>query len=90
MSPTTIKLDPALKARLERLAAEKDRSADWLMSEAIRDFVTREEARAQFRQDAMDAWNDYKATGKCISEEAADAWLAKLEAGEDAEPPEES
>ncbi len=88
MSPTTITLDPALKARLERLAAEKDRSADWLMSEAIRDFVTREEARAELNRDTVERWNDYVATGKYVSEEAADAWLAKLEAGEDAEPPE--
>jgi len=88
MSFLSIQLDPALKARLDRLAAEKHRSADWLMSEAIRDFVTRDEVRAELNRDTVERWNEYEATGKYVSEEAADAWLARLEAGEDAEPPE--
>ncbi len=88
MSFTSIQLDPELKAKLDRLAAEKHRSADSLMGEAIHDFVTREEALAELNRDTVERWNDYEATGKYVSEEAADAWLAKLEAGEDAEPPE--
>jgi len=47
-----------------------------------------EEMREQFRADALVAWTDYQATGLHVTEEEADAWLAKLEAGEDAEPPE--
>jgi len=87
MSFLSIQLDPALKARLDRLAAEKHRSADWLMSEAIRDFVTHEEARAELNRDTVERWNEYEATGKYVSEEAADAWLTTLEAGEETEPP---
>jgi predicted transcriptional regulator len=49
--------------------------------------VSREEKREQFRQDALTAWNDYQATGLHATAEEADAWLAKLEAGEDAEAP---
>ena len=41
----------------------------------------------QFRQDALAAWNHYKTTGLHVTAEEADAWLAKLEAEEDATVP---
>jgi len=44
--------------------------------------------REQFRQSALSAWGAYRSTGLHVTAEEADAWLAKLEAGEDAEPPE--
>ncbi|HCM7206546.1 TPA: CopG family ribbon-helix-helix protein [Salmonella enterica subsp. enterica serovar Typhimurium str. D23580] len=84
---TTIKLDDELKTRVHRLAGLRDRSAHWIMREAITQYVEREEKREAFKQDAMRAWNDYQANGLHVTHEEADAWLAKLEAGEDAEPP---
>ncbi len=39
-------------------------------------------------QDAVAAWSRYQTTGQHVTAEEADAWLAKLEAGEDAAPPE--
>jgi predicted transcriptional regulator len=44
--------------------------------------------RERFLQDALASWNDYKATGLHATAEEADAWLAKLEAGENVEAPE--
>jgi predicted transcriptional regulator len=41
----------------------------------------------QFQQDAMTALQEYQATGLHVTLEEADAWLAKLEAGIDEEPP---
>jgi predicted transcriptional regulator len=90
LTTTSIKIDADIKERLHRLAAAKRRSANWLMGEAITQFVAREEAREKFHQDAIDAWNDFKATGKYVSAERADAWLDRLEAGEDVDPPEET
>jgi predicted transcriptional regulator len=58
------------------------------MREAIQQYVEREEKREQLRQDAAAAWNHYAATGLHVTADEADAWLAKLEAGEDASPPE--
>lgn len=84
---TTIKLDDELRTRVHRLAGLRDRSAHWIMREAITQYVEREEKRETFKQDAMRAWNDYQANGLHVTHEEADAWLAKLEAGEDAEPP---
>lgn len=50
--------------------------------------MNREENLEQFRQDAVTAWKDFQATGLHATAEKADAWLARLEAGEKAEAPE--
>ena len=84
---TSLKLDEAMKARVRRLAAIRDRSAHWVMREAIREYVEREEKREAFRQAGLRAWEAYQQTGLHLTGEEADAWLAKLEAGEDVEIP---
>jgi len=84
---TSLKLDEAMKARVRHLAAIRDRSAHWVMREAIREYVEREEKREAFRQAGLRAWEAYQQTGLHLTGEEADAWLAKLEAGEDAEIP---
>jgi predicted transcriptional regulator len=42
----------------------------------------------QLRKVALEAWAHYQATGLHLTAKEADAWLAKLEAGEEAECPE--
>jgi predicted transcriptional regulator len=84
---TSLKLDTEIKERVQRLASARQRSAHWLMREAIEQYVEREEHRQKIREDALAAWADYQATGLHVTAEEADAWLARLEAGEDAEPP---
>lgn len=86
-APTSIKLDDALKGRVQHLAEARRRSSHWIMREAIAQYVEREEQREAFRQDAIRAWEEYQRTGLHLTLEEADSWLAKLEAGEDAEPP---
>ncbi len=70
---TSIKLDDALKARLQRLAAAHRRSVHWLMREAIAEYVAREEQRAVM------AWKELQAVDGDKAQEAY-AWLARLEA----------
>jgi predicted transcriptional regulator len=86
-STTSLKLDPKTKERVQRLASARRRSSHWVMREAIEQYVEREEKREQFRQDALAAWTHYQTTGRHLTAEEADAWLAKLEAGKDAAPP---
>jgi predicted transcriptional regulator len=86
-STTSLKLDREIKERVRRLASARRRSPHWLMREAIEEYVEREEKREQFRQDALNAWAHYHATGLYVGAEEADAWLAKLEAGKKAAPP---
>ena len=85
---TSLKLDAETKARLQKLAQARRRSSHWLMREAIEQYVEREERREQFRRDALAAFAEYQVTGLHVTAEEADAWLARLEAGEDIEPPE--
>ena len=84
---TSLKIDGALKGRVQALADQRRRSAHWIMLEAIQQYVEREEAREAFKQDALRAWEAYQSNGLHLTMEEADAWLEKLEAGEDAELP---
>ena len=86
--PVAIKIDEDTRNRIKRLADARQRSSHWVMLEAIRQYVEREEKREAFRQDGIRAWNEYQATGQHVNLEEADAWLAQLEAGKDVEPPE--
>lgn len=84
---TSLKLDEALKDRVRHLAEARRRSAHWIMREAIEQYVEREEQREALKRDALHAWEQYQATGRHVGEDDADAWLAKLENGEDADIP---
>jgi predicted transcriptional regulator len=86
-SPTSLKLDDELKSRVQHLADARRRSSHWIMREAIAQYVEREEKREAFRQDTLRAWEEYQHTGLHLTSEEVDAWMAKLEAGEDAELP---
>jgi predicted transcriptional regulator len=86
--PTTIKIDKDTKERVKRLAEARHRTPHWLILDAVRQYVDREEKREAFRQAGIRAWNAYRETGLHVTQAAADAWLAKLEEGHDAAPPE--
>ncbi len=60
---TSVKLDDELKKRIQHLADVRHRSAHWIMREAIRDYVEREEARESFKQEAIASWKAYQETG---------------------------
>ena len=87
LNPVTVKIEPVIKQRIQRLAEARNRTAHWVMHEAIVQYVDREEKREAVRQDAIAAWDTYQLTGLHVTMAAADAWLAKLEDGQDAEPP---
>jgi hypothetical protein len=54
--PTSIKLDPKLKARIDAIAKMQRRSPHWIMVEAIRLYVEREERR-QKTDDPPPPWS---------------------------------
>ncbi|MGO4746585.1 CopG family ribbon-helix-helix protein [Serratia quinivorans] len=85
---TSIKIDDELKQRVQQIAAAHQRSAHWIMREAIREYVEREEKREALRKDALQAWETYQTNGKHLSQDEADRWLADLEKGDDTEIPE--
>ena len=63
----SVKLDDALKRRVQHLATSQRRSAHWIMREAIRHYVEREEAREGSRQEALASWAEYKQSGQHLT-----------------------
>lgn len=76
-----------MRERVQHLAGVRRRSPHWIMREAITQYVEREEKREQLRQDALAAWNHYVTTGLHVTGDEVDAWVAKLESGDDTTPP---
>jgi len=73
---TSIKIDHELKSRVHYLAGLRQRSAHWIMREAIVQYVDLEEARESFKQEALDARAEYQQTGgHHLTWKAVRAWL---------------
>ena len=72
---TSVKLDDELKSRIQRLADMRHRSAHWIMREAIRDYVEREEARESLKQEALASWTAYQETGRHLTGQEVRNWL---------------
>jgi predicted transcriptional regulator len=53
----------------------RQRSAHWLMREAIREYLDREEQVERRNAEADEAWAEYRRTGQSVSNEAMTAWL---------------
>ena len=72
---TSVKLDEELKNRIQQLADIRHRSAHWIMREAIRDYVEREEAKESFKQEALASWTAYQETGRHLTGQEVLEWL---------------
>ena len=72
---TSLKIDDTLKGRVQHLASQRQRSAHWIMLEAIQQYVEREEAREIFRQEALASWTAYRETGRHLTGQEARVWL---------------
>lgn len=73
--PVSIKLDAQEQERLRLLAAQRQRTSHYLMREAIRQYLDREEARESFKQEAVAAWAEYQETGQHHTGTDIEAWL---------------
>ena len=73
--PVAIKIDQDTRDRVKRLADARHRTPHWVMKEAISQYVEREEKRETFRQDAINAWNEYRETGLHVTGDEVVAWL---------------
>ena len=72
--PKTVKLDPDITDRLERLGNIKHRSAHWLMREAIKRYIEQEEYHEQLNQKTLARWQEAE-QGKTVSHKAVTKWL---------------
>ena len=72
---TSLKIDDELKSRVQQLARLRQRSAHWIMHEAIQQYVDREEARESFKREAMASWTAYQETGQHLTAVEMRTWL---------------
>jgi predicted transcriptional regulator len=77
-TPVSVKLDADERRRLASLATARKRSSHYLMREAVREYLTREEARQSFRDEAAKAWDDYVQSGRHTTQAELDAWVDSL------------
>lgn len=82
MSATqAIKLDDETSERLKALAQQRDRSAHWLMRDALQRYLAEEERYEREKAEDLAEYEDYLLTGKAIDNETAASWLNKLANG---------
>ncbi|AZE66662.1 Predicted transcriptional regulator [Pseudomonas synxantha] len=84
---TSIKIDDDLKHRIQLLAGARQRTAHWIMREALSQYVEREEARESFKQEALSSWKNYLETGLHVTGSEARAWLDTWGTEQASEPP---
>ncbi|MBC3382697.1 CopG family ribbon-helix-helix protein [Pseudomonas sp. SWRI12] len=84
---TSIKIDEDLKYRIQQLANARQRSAHWIMREALSQYVVREEARENFKQEALASWKAYQETGLHLTGAETRDWLKTWGTEEESELP---
>jgi predicted transcriptional regulator len=72
----SIKLNDDLKNKVQQIAENHQRSPHWIMCEAIRDYVEREEGKEHFKQEALASWSSYKETGQHLTGKEVQSWLS--------------
>lgn len=73
-----IKLDDDTSKRLKKLSLQRNRSAHWLMRDAIERYLTEEERYERERIEDLAEYEDYLQTGRGISQEEMSVWLEEL------------
>jgi predicted transcriptional regulator len=82
-----VKLDAGIRERLRALGEAKRRSPHWLMVEAIRLYVEREEEIERARAETRERLARYDATGEYVADEDVEAWLETWGTTNEQKPP---
>jgi predicted transcriptional regulator len=83
----SVKLDAAERERLRALAEARQRAPHYLMREAIRQYLDREEARESFKQEALASWAKFLETGLHLTGHEVAEWLETWGTDNEAEMP---
>lgn len=86
MSITSIRLADGIDKPLEALANKLDRSKNYLINQAIKEFIARQSLEESRWVDTLEALESVK-SGKTIAEADVNAWLNSWGTGERKEPP---
>ena len=86
MGVTSIRLNSEMEAPLERLAEKLDRSKNYLINQAIREFIAKQSMEEVRWADTLQALDSVK-SGKLVSEEKATEWLRSWGTSTESDPP---
>jgi|TARA_B110000977_G_C11059487_1_gene485367 predicted transcriptional regulator len=86
MSITSIRLTDDINKPLESLASKLDRSKNYLINQAIKEFLSRQSLEDSRWSDTLVALESIK-SGRSLAEADVNAWLNSWGTGERKEPP---
>lgn len=82
MSPTALRLDPKLKARIKKLAAKAGESPHSFMVKALEASVERAESREEWLESGRRADEEFERTRMGLLLEDLDDWFTRTARGE--------
>ncbi|MBW4511063.1 MAG: CopG family ribbon-helix-helix protein [Scytonematopsis contorta HA4267-MV1] len=74
MSTTSFRLDDELEEKLDATAAKLRRSKSWIINDALRQYIEREEQKLRMLEETEEAIADIQA-GRVVSGEEVMKWL---------------
>jgi len=74
MGVTSVRLQPGIENPLEKLAKRLDRSKNYLINQAIKEFIDRNSLEEERWNETLDAIASVKA-GQSIDEQSVNNWL---------------
>ncbi len=86
MRVTTVRLQPDVEEGLEAMAGKLHRTRSWLINQAVREFIQRQEQDQARWQETLEAMESV-AQGKVVSGEAVHTWLRSWGASDELPPP---
>lgn len=86
MSVTSVRIQDDLKEPLEDLAKKLNRSRNWLINEAVKEYISRQESDAQKWKDTLQAI-DSVSNGDVIEGDKVNAWLNSWGTNNETKPP---
>lgn len=86
MSVTTVRLQPDIDESLEGMSEKLHRTKSWLINQALREFIQRQEQEQTRWQETLQAIESV-AQGKVVSGEAVHTWLKSWGSTDELPPP---
>lgn len=86
MSVTTVRLQPEVEEGLEAVAGKLHRTKSWVINQALREYLERQELEQERWQQTLEAMESV-AKGRVVSGEAVHAWLNSWGSSKELPPP---
>jgi len=86
MSVTSIRLNSDVETPLEKLASKLDRSKNYIINQAIKEYVARQSMEESRWTDTLEALQSVQ-SGKLVSEQATTDWVNSWGSESESKPP---